>query len=338
MYENMTYDYILNDMLNRVTDDVDKREGSLIYNALAPAAYHLSQAYFTLDNYLDLFFKDSAVGEYLDKKASDYGLARKQATYAVRKIATSGTIEIGSRFALNDTTYKTTELISTNVYKALCEQSGIIGNIYSGQLEAIDSVGDITATLTDIISLALDEEADDSLRERLDSFLKNPATSGNKNHYITWSKEINGIGYARVFPRWNGVNTVKVALLTNDKASVSETKVQEVKSYIEDRRPPGADVTVQSALEKSIDVNVKITLSANSTLELAKTDIESNIKQYFKDITFNDLIVRYTKIGEAILNSSYITDYENLTISNLTSNIQLTEEEFPVLGALTITI
>ena len=38
MFEKMTYEAILQDMLNRVTSDVDKREGSIIYDALAPCA------------------------------------------------------------------------------------------------------------------------------------------------------------------------------------------------------------------------------------------------------------------------------------------------------------
>ena len=35
MWENMTYENILNDMLSRVPSNVDKREGSVIYDALA---------------------------------------------------------------------------------------------------------------------------------------------------------------------------------------------------------------------------------------------------------------------------------------------------------------
>ena len=42
MYEDMTYEHILQGMLNRVPDDIDKREGSVIYDALAPAAYFLA--------------------------------------------------------------------------------------------------------------------------------------------------------------------------------------------------------------------------------------------------------------------------------------------------------
>ena len=65
MYEDMTYENILQGMLNRVPEDIDKREGSVIYDALAPAAYFLADQYFQLENFVDLVLPDTALGEYL---------------------------------------------------------------------------------------------------------------------------------------------------------------------------------------------------------------------------------------------------------------------------------
>ena len=59
----MTYEELLQAMLGRVPSNVDKREGSIIYDALAPCAYFLAQQNFQLENYLDLVFPDTAVGE-----------------------------------------------------------------------------------------------------------------------------------------------------------------------------------------------------------------------------------------------------------------------------------
>ena len=47
-YENMTYEAILARMMNRVQEqypDLDNREGSIIFNALAPAAVEVAIAY-----------------------------------------------------------------------------------------------------------------------------------------------------------------------------------------------------------------------------------------------------------------------------------------------------
>ena len=38
VYESVTYDLILKRMLDAVPQNVDKREGSILYDALAPAA------------------------------------------------------------------------------------------------------------------------------------------------------------------------------------------------------------------------------------------------------------------------------------------------------------
>lgn len=46
MFEDKTYENILQEMLNRVPDDIDKREGSVIYDALAPTAYSIADLYF----------------------------------------------------------------------------------------------------------------------------------------------------------------------------------------------------------------------------------------------------------------------------------------------------
>lgn len=45
----MTYEELLQAMLDRVPSNVDKREGSIIYDALAPCAYFLAQQNFQLE-------------------------------------------------------------------------------------------------------------------------------------------------------------------------------------------------------------------------------------------------------------------------------------------------
>jgi uncharacterized phage protein gp47/JayE len=56
VYEDVTYEVILQRMLDRVPDTIDKREGSVIYDALAPAAVELQLMYIELDTILKLAF------------------------------------------------------------------------------------------------------------------------------------------------------------------------------------------------------------------------------------------------------------------------------------------
>ena len=71
MYEQMEYRYILSRMLERVPDIMDKREGSVIYDALAPAAAELANMYIELDSVLNQTFADTATGRYLDLRCAE---------------------------------------------------------------------------------------------------------------------------------------------------------------------------------------------------------------------------------------------------------------------------
>lgn len=85
MYEAFTYSFILQRMLHRVSDDVDKREGSVIYDALAPAAAELSEMYAQLDANQVLLFADTAAGEWLERRTAEFGVERQPATFAQRQ-------------------------------------------------------------------------------------------------------------------------------------------------------------------------------------------------------------------------------------------------------------
>ena len=71
MFEEMTFENILSQMLENVQGDVDKREGSIIYDALAPVAMESAQMYSDMDILLQECFADSASYYYLIKRAAE---------------------------------------------------------------------------------------------------------------------------------------------------------------------------------------------------------------------------------------------------------------------------
>lgn len=338
MFEAMTYENILTDMLARVTSDVDKREGSVIYDALAPTAYHLAQTYFYLDAFVDLVSGDTAMGEYLDKVVADYGLVRKEATYAVRKIETSAPVNIGTRWGINETSYVITSLLSTNVYSATCEQLGEIGNTYSGALDNIDNVNGVTASLAAVIKPGEDEETDDALRERFFVKVRLPATSGNAYQYRQWALEVPGCGGAKVFPLWNGPGTVKIVIVDDDKLPVTEEKVGEVTEYIETMRPIGAEITVASGISKKIAISAMVSLAPGYTIQAALDSFARAINDYYKSIAFTASYVSHARIGTILLSIEGIIDYTELLLNGSTSNIVLSAEEIPASGTINLEV
>ena len=83
--EQYTFEYLMEQALSRVPDTIDKREGSIIYDALAPACYELAEYYMNLRKILIDTYALTASGEYLDLRVAEQGLTRYAATYATKK-------------------------------------------------------------------------------------------------------------------------------------------------------------------------------------------------------------------------------------------------------------
>ena len=349
MFEDITYENILNDMLSRVPNDVDKRPGSVIYDALAPAAYKLAESYFMLRNYVDLFFADTAVGEFLSRRTAELGITRRPATKAIRKIITDAPVDVGTRWGLEDTTYVINEKISDTEYKAECEQFGAIGNMYSGPLDNIDNVPDVSAELTDILIPGEDEETDESLRKRYFESLVSQAYGGNIADYKQKVTALPGVGGVKVEPVWNGGGTVKLTIIDSDYNKPSSTLIDEVQTAVDPEQnqgkgygiaPIGHIVTVVGVDEVTIEVEPQITLQTGYTWEDVKPAVEAAINDYFAELRSQwadsqTLVVRISQIEVRILAITGIVDVQNTKLNGQQQNIELGSYEIPVLGEVT---
>lgn len=102
MYEDQTYENILDRSLARVASDVDKREGSVIMNAIAPVSAEHADVYIQLGNIVNNGYADTAVREFLILRCKERGIIPYEATKATLKGKFNMEIPIGSRFNLND--------------------------------------------------------------------------------------------------------------------------------------------------------------------------------------------------------------------------------------------
>lgn len=336
MYEDKTYDTIMDEALEKVTSDIDTREGSFIYDAIGPFAYQLAQIYFSLDNFIDLVMLDTAVGEYLDRKAAEFGETRKAATAAVRTVTTSAAIDLGTRWELNDLVYEITEKVTDTSYRATCETEGTVGNTDTGEMESLDNISGITAALGAIVTSGADEETDDALRGRVFEIARKPSASGNATDYKTWATAVTGVGDAKVFPTWNGAGTVKVLIVDSDK-DIDESLEDDVFAYIETCRPVGATVTVDSPTAKAISVSATITLEDGAVLSTVNTAFETKLLTYLRSLVFTTYTVSYAKIGALLLDTDGITDYTGLTVNAGTESIIIGTYEAPTIGTVSLT-
>ncbi len=351
MYENITYEDILQRMLDRVPNSMDKREGSIIFDALAPAAVELQLMYIEFDIILTETFGDTASREYLIRRAAERGVIPYAATNAVLKaVATPSTINVavGSRFSLNELNYIVTEKIADGEYKVMCETTGVIGNSYFGDLIPINYIQGLeTIKITELLIPGEDEEDTESIRERYFATFDTKPYGGNKKDYIQKTNALAGVGSTKVKPVWNGGGTVLLTILDSEYNKASDTLVQFVQNEIDPTKdgtgvgiaPIGHVVTVQTADEVVVTISTNITFQEGYSFSSQKTAIEEVINAYLLEIrkVWADetaSVVRISQIETRILNLTSVVDINNTKINGAASNLVLGEYEIPVLGGV----
>lgn len=213
MFEEYDFETLMERMLSNVDDKIDKREGSVIYDALAPAALELANFYISLDMVMDEIFADTASYYYLIKRAAEKGIYPKEETYAVAKMVvtpSNSQISINDRFNLGDLNYTVTSIIDSTqgTYQLTCETAGVIGNQQLGDLLPIETANELndmeSAKITEIIIPGEDEEDVEVFRERYFASFNQTAFGGNKADYIEKVNDIPGVGRCKVIRAWSG--------------------------------------------------------------------------------------------------------------------------------------
>ena len=345
MYETQTFENVLARMLERIPDTLDKRQGSVIYDALAPAAVEICNLYVAFDAMLEETFGDTASREYLIRLCNDRGITPKAATAAICacEFNEGAEVPIGSRFTGGNTTY-----VYLGAKQLECEELGTIGNEYLGSIVPIDYIESLTsAAITAIDVFGEDEEDTEELRSRYYSSFKTKAFGGNKQDYYEKTLAISGVGAAKITPVFNGAGTVKITLLSSEYAKATEALVAMVQKTFDPKQdgkgdglaPIGHVVTVASAVEKIINVTTEITYADGYNQTMLKESIKQKIDDYLlslrKDWENKEaLSVLVSHIDSAILSAQGVLDVSATKINGQSGNLFLDAEEIPILGVV----
>lgn len=365
IFDDNTFENVLERNLDRIPDEFDKREGSVIYDAIAPMAIEISLLY----SYLDFLFKnafgDTANRYWLIERAKERGIEPYKATKAVIIGRFDAKLNIGDRFFIDDIYYTVSKLQKEErelfFYELICNEEGSIGNIEGGKLTPTRTIRNLN--LAEIYKLAIlgeDEEDTEDFRERYFETIKSIAYGGNIDDYRKKVKAIDGVGLVKVIPVWNGGGTVKLIITDSAfKEPTSEliSKVQEIIDPIPFHQkgvgvaPIGHYVTVVGAKSKKINITCEILKSRDSNLEEIKREIEKDVEEYFKTqrkkwatyekVDSNIYVendIRLAKITSIVLNVADVIDYETIKFTDTDKKIfELSEDELPVLGDVIVT-
>lgn len=351
MFEQMTYENILAAMLDSVASQVDKREGSIIWDALAPAAYQLSLYYAALEQVLADGFADTASREYLCLRARERGITPHPATHAGAKAKIVGNVAAGQRFLCGDYAWTLEQKLADNEYLLRCEQAGSAPNTTLGRLTPVEYMAAVSAAeILDIIEPGEDEETTEALRARYMADLTEQSFGGNRADYIAKALAITGVGAAKVYPAWQGGGTVKLTILGADNKPPDEslvTKVQNVFDPPESQgeglglAPIGHVVTVAGVTSRTVNLAATLTITAGLGWEDVKSRVLAAADAYLAELTAGwaaaeHLTVRLSQLEARILAVDDILDVSGLTINGAAANLPLASDEIPVRGEFNV--
>ncbi|MEC0204230.1 baseplate J/gp47 family protein [Paenibacillus lautus] len=373
---DQTEENIMNRMLNKVPSDIDKSEGSFIWDAQAPVAFMLSEAALWAQELLRRGFASTVASDHpdirsaeLDLRTAEHGISRREAVASSGSVVFTGkpgtTVPAGTYVATpadegsgeSSVEYVTTSGVTlsdlgTGTAPIRAVTPGSNGNVPAGVIQLMmTSVSGVTSvTNPEPTRSGTDTESDQSLLERFYAKVRSQGTSGNKAQYMQWANEIAGVGGVEVAPLWKGPGTVGLYLIDTDKRAASQDIVDAVQQYIDPSQdgqgegvaPAGPVITVMPAAEVPIDISVKVqrTQEQPSTMEEIRKLIEDGVRTYLQQIAFNrkDPLVRYTRIAAVLLDIPIIVDYSDLTINGHTEqqNIEIGSGQVAVLGTVSV--
>jgi uncharacterized phage protein gp47/JayE len=354
MYEDITFEIIMERLLERIPSDFDKREGSIIYDALAPAAIELQNLYIELDVILNETFADTASLPYLIRRAAERGITQKKATKAVLKAVSTPVdleIELGSRFSLDTLNYVITEKITNGEYKVECETVGVEGNNRFGNIIPIDYIQGLqTIEITELLIPAEDDEDVESLRKKYFQSTTSQAYGGNIADYKEKVMQISGVGGVKVTPTWNGGGTVKVTVIDSTLNVPSEEQIKVIQNAVDPVghqgegygvAPIGHVVTVEGAEGVSVNITTEITYATDWSWDASATSIKNAVDTYLTELckvwdedNEGTLIVRISQLESAILKCDGVIDISGTLLNGYASNLQLTKYQIPVRGLI----
>jgi uncharacterized phage protein gp47/JayE len=303
---SLSFESKLQQLLARVDDGLDKSEGSIIYDALAPIAMQLWIEESKFRSILEQAFAVTAEGRFLDLIAKDYGLERTPAAAARAELEFTGVVGAaipdGTTVGIENSDVAFATIGNGTIggdgkatVAARCKRSGPAGNVNAESIRLLfDPVKDIwTVTNKRPAYGGLDQESDVALRERILYLKRNPEHGGTESDYKRWALSVTGVTYAAAINCKRGLGTVDVVIDCDAAGEERKAIFDEVRSLIARKKPLGVDVVVDEVEPQEQSIVVRV-------VGLAPDAAKQAVHRYLRTIEIGGTIYR-SKIVAAII-------------------------------------
>lgn len=366
---NSSEEEIHEKMLSNLPEDIDKSEGGFPWDFTRPTAIEIAELkeYVLVEVLKSLSPVTCEESYLLDYHADGRGLVRREsvnATGYVTVTAKAGlVIPLGYGFSTeaddegNTIDFVTTEEVTVDSLgnaKIPIEaaEGGSASNV--GVNAIVLHTGDETGELLDeIISVTneeavtggLDEEDDDTLRERIVEYDRSHDISyvGNVADYKRWALSVPGVGAVTVIPAKDDSGIIKIILMDQNGVPASKQIQDAVYDYImrpdseSDRlAPPNAVLEITAPETVVVNISAVVYLR-EAEIGDVQNDLKAALQSYLLNVSSNDSAVRISAINSILGSVSGIYDYDSVQINGVSKNVDLESGQMPVLGTVTIT-
>lgn len=359
MFDEYTSDYIMQDMLNSVPDDVDHTEGSLTWNALAKAAMGLEEAYQNLSDVYDNILLDTQDLDHLIESGAECGVPIEAETAGTYKLLCNCELEIGSTVDAveADYTYAVLQNLGTTtynnatyqVYEIECDELGSAPNKYLGEVEPEDPPDDFEyAIISEIITGGSDLEDEEEYRlRRLRAFDIKPY-AGNRAYYKEEVEAIPGVETCYINRVQQEGAVLTLMIVAEGYTVPSAELISQVQTLVDPKQgegegiaPIGAKITVKGVTSEAVNLTCTLTLATGYTSDGVKPQIQTAVDDYCKELAEKMIkagtsgIFRRAVIETKLIGIEGIEDVQNITLNGNSSNLTIPEGVIPVRGTIT---
>lgn len=339
VFLNTTKDIILNRMLTRTNDSLDKTPDSLVYDASATSAVEHAQVYIELYRIYASQRMDLALGDDLVRLAADRGVIRREAsqsTVLVRLTPSNITLTQGMLFSSSVGSFIVSgDSFSEGVYPMTSVDTGSRMNISSGFLIPNVYVNGLeSAEVISLIAPARDIESYEELRTRgMESYGFQPY-GGNNVYYRRVVGDLPQVGAVKVHHVSAGY--VDIFFLDNALNVPSEELIAAIQTIVdplpgegEGLATIGAKVTVKAPEEVTVNVVTNVQYPINMTDEQAKElavtvydEIVLRAREQWEAERGVSHILRIEEIESALYMAGFV-DVNGTTLNGAAQNITI---------------
>lgn len=366
---NSSEEEIHEKMLSNLPEDIDKSEGGFPWDFTRPTAIEIAELkeYVLVEVLKSLSPVTCEESYLLDYHADGRGLVRREsvnATGYVTVTAKAGlVIPLGYGFSTeaddegNTIDFVTTEEVTVDslgnakipIEAAEGESASNVG-VNTIVLHTGDETGElldeiISVTNEEAVTGGLDEEDDDTLRERIVEYDRSHDISyvGNVADYKRWALSVPGVGAVTVIPAKDDSGIIKIILMDQNGVPASKQIQDAVYDYImrpdseSDRlAPPNAVLEITAPETVVVNISAVVYLR-EAEIGDVQNDLKAALQSYLLNVSSNDSAVRISAINSILGAVSGIYDYDSVQINGVSKNVDLESGQMPVLGTVTIT-